>query len=146
MKPGTQPYRLLAFLRENPGASRLDIDKGMDPYVANITGRISEVRAYMRSKGGDVVAFKRGDGRDGYRVVEPRPVTTGEPMALGIDETHCLVTDCAASISGRMSSPEGRRTARAAGWSVSEYAPVYEARCPAHRWSRVPMALGLDAR
>jgi hypothetical protein len=80
----------------------------MDPYVANITGRISEVRAYMRTQGGDVVAFKRADGRDGYRVVEPRcancgaaahpetphyfdrpaeprPVTQGEPMALGLD-------------------------------------------------------------
>lgn len=71
-----QAMRLLRYLREHPGASSLEVTR--DLYVVNVTGRISDLRA----AGFDVVCRKRPDGRDGYVVVEPRPVTTGEQMAL----------------------------------------------------------------
>ena len=67
----TQNTRLLAYLRANPGASRLDISRGMDPFIANVTARISEIRAQLRAEGGDVVVIRRPDGYEGWVIREP---------------------------------------------------------------------------
>lgn len=60
MKAGTQPERLYRYLRENPGASSLEITIALG--IVNVTGRVSDLRA----EGIEVRCAKRKDGRDGY--------------------------------------------------------------------------------
>ena len=43
MKPGSQTERLLAFLRENPGSSSLEVTLALG--IVNVTGRFSDLRA-----------------------------------------------------------------------------------------------------
>lgn len=71
-----QPMRLLRYLRDHPGASSLEVTR--DLYLVNVTGRVSDLRA----AGYQVVCRKGPDRRDRYYVVEPRPVTTGDQLAL----------------------------------------------------------------
>ena len=63
-KPGTQPARLLEFLRAHPLATSLEITLALS--LVNVTGRVSDLRAF----GYDVRCERRSDNRDGYRVVE----------------------------------------------------------------------------
>jgi hypothetical protein len=60
----SQPVRLARYLREHPGASSLEVTLACD--IVNVTGRISDLRA----QGVEVVCRKRGDGRDGYWVLD----------------------------------------------------------------------------
>ena len=75
MKPGTQSARLYAYLRENPGASSLEITLALG--IVNVTGRVSDLRA----EGIDVRCAKRKDGRDGYRLVESDGTLFGRNVA-----------------------------------------------------------------
>lgn len=63
----TQNDRLLRYLRENPGASSLEITKALA--IVNVTGRISD----LRKDGKDIIAV-RVHGIYRYHVVEPQPV------------------------------------------------------------------------
>ena len=73
----TQNERVLAFLRSNPGATALDIAHGCHPWVSNPRARISDLRAanYV------IEPRKRADGKTGFWVREPTPVTTGEQVS-----------------------------------------------------------------
>jgi hypothetical protein len=62
----SQTDRVVAFIRANPGASRMEITQGLAPFVANVTGRVSDARA----AGVTVDCRKRTDGRKGYWIVE----------------------------------------------------------------------------
>lgn len=77
-QPLTQVDRLVAYLRTHPAASGLEIVRALD--MPKYTGRISDARA----QGYDVVCETRSDGRKGYRVIEPRRVTTGEQIGLSL--------------------------------------------------------------
>ena len=70
----TQTDRLIAFLREHPEATSLEVT--MATSICNVTGRVSDARA----AGVDIVCSRRADGRQGYRVREPRPVDRGEQL------------------------------------------------------------------
>lgn len=74
----TQAQSLLWYLRKYPGSSSLEITHDLS--LVNVTGRVSDLRA----QGIDVVCFTRDDGVKGYRIVEPRPVTKGEPISMGL--------------------------------------------------------------
>ena len=78
LKANGQPARLLRWLREHPGASSLEITQAL--YIVNVTGRVSD----LRSSGYIVQCRRRPDGADGYVVVEPRAVTTGETVGMGL--------------------------------------------------------------
>jgi hypothetical protein len=65
---GTQTARLVAYLRDHPEATSLDITLACG--IVNVTGRVSDARA----AGTDIVCVRRFDGRQGYVVVEPEPV------------------------------------------------------------------------
>lgn len=68
MKPESQSARLLRWLRENPGASSLDITLALR--IINVTGRVSDLRA-----AGYVIDCRKDEaGVDRYVVVEPEPV------------------------------------------------------------------------
>jgi hypothetical protein len=58
----TQTDRLVRWLRENPGATGLEIVKALS--LPKYTSRISDARA----AGINVVCIKRADGRKGYVV------------------------------------------------------------------------------
>ena len=75
---GTQVDRLVSFLRSHPEATSLEVTLATS--IVNVTGRVSDARA----QGFDVRCERRSDGRLGYRVVEPRPVTEGEQVALAL--------------------------------------------------------------
>ncbi len=70
MRPGSQPDRLYRYLRENPGASSLEVTIALG--IVNVTGRVSDLRA----EGIPVVCAKRKDGRDGYTLA-PGDMTLG---------------------------------------------------------------------
>ena len=70
----TQTERLIGFLRENPGASSLEVTLSCG--IVNVTGRVSDIRA---RPGLDVVCRKRRDKVSGYWLVEA-PVQ----MAVGL--------------------------------------------------------------
>lgn len=72
----TQTARVVAFLRTHSQASSLEITLATG--VVNTTGRISDARA----SGVEIVCETRSDGRKGYRVVESRPVLTGEQVSV----------------------------------------------------------------
>lgn len=72
----TQVERLVRWLRANPGASGMEIITALR--LPKYTSRISDAR----DQGIDIVCFKDADGVNRYRVVEPRPVTAGEQVAL----------------------------------------------------------------
>ncbi len=74
MKPGGQCHRLYGYLRENPGASSLEITLALD--IVNVTGRASDLRA----EGIGVRCAKRKDGRYGYSL-ESGPLTLGLEQA-----------------------------------------------------------------
>lgn len=65
----TQVERLVRFLRSHPGASGMEIITALA--LPKYTSRISDAR----DQGIDIECFRRGDGVNGYRVVE-RPVQT----------------------------------------------------------------------
>lgn len=69
----TQNQRVLAFLRGHPRATAIEIGMGVHPWVSNPRARISDLRA----QGHVIEPTKRADGRTGFVVREPRPVTTG---------------------------------------------------------------------
>ena len=60
----TQARRLLAYLRQNPGASSLEVTR--DLLIVNVTGRVSDLRA----RGYEVQCITRTDGNKGYVVRE----------------------------------------------------------------------------
>lgn len=60
----TQTRLLLVYLRQNPGASSLEVT--IDCGIVNVTGRVSDLRA----AGHTVECRRRMDGRDGYWVRE----------------------------------------------------------------------------
>jgi hypothetical protein len=63
MKP-TQTARLIAFLREHPEATSLDVTLATN--IINVTGRVSDARA----AGISIECVRRFDGRQGYVLVE----------------------------------------------------------------------------
>jgi hypothetical protein len=67
----TQSDRVLAYLRQHPLATVMELSFGLQPFVANPRARISDLRA----AGYVVRPEKRPDGRTGFRVVEA-PVQT----------------------------------------------------------------------
>jgi hypothetical protein len=60
----TQTQTLIRFLRDNPGATSLEITLATS--LVNVTGRVSDARA----AGFIVDCRKRTDGRKGYWIVE----------------------------------------------------------------------------
>lgn len=76
----TQNERVLAFLRAHPLATALEIGMGVHPWVSNPRARISDLRA----QGHVIEPTKRADGRTGFMVREPRPVTTGVQEGLSL--------------------------------------------------------------
>lgn len=74
----TQTERLIAYLRTHPLASGLEIISALS--LPKYTSRISDARAL----GVQIVCETRADGRKGYRIVEPRPVLTGEQQAMAL--------------------------------------------------------------
>lgn len=78
MTKPTQAQRLLDYLRANPGASSIEITFALR--IVNVTGRISD----LRREHINVECFRDKDGVDRYRVVESRPITSGEPQVLGL--------------------------------------------------------------
>lgn len=62
----TQNERVLAFLRDHPLATALDIAHGCHPWVSNPRARISDLRA----QGYVIRPEKRQDGKTGFVVVE----------------------------------------------------------------------------
>jgi Helix-turn-helix domain len=73
----TQAVRLLAYLREHPGASSLEITR--DLALVNVTGRVSDLRA-----AGYRIDAVRVAGVFRYRLI-PQPVQltlTGEEVAV----------------------------------------------------------------
>jgi hypothetical protein len=78
MTEPTQSERVLAFLRAHPGATALDIAHGCHPWVSNPRARISDLRA----AGHVVDMVRRTDGKNGFVVREPRPVTSGETVPM----------------------------------------------------------------
>lgn len=78
LKVDGQAMRLLRWLRDHPGASSLEITGAL--YVVNVTGRVSDLRA-----AGYVIECRRdGKGVQRYAVVEPKPVTSGETVGMGL--------------------------------------------------------------
>ena len=75
MKAGTQPERLYRYLRENPGASSLEIIR--DLAVTNATGRLSDLRDIGEREGFVIVRERRPDGRDGYSIAPAGQATLG---------------------------------------------------------------------
>lgn len=67
----SQVDRLLAYLRQNPGASSLEITMACG--IVNVTGRISDLRA----RDIEVQCYRRSDGRDGYRVIDKAQLALG---------------------------------------------------------------------
>lgn len=74
----TQNERVLAYLRAHPGATAMELAHGCSPWVSNPRARISDLRA----NGYRVDMVKREDGRNGFVVVEPVPVASGQ---IGMD-------------------------------------------------------------
>lgn len=74
----TQVARLVAFIRSHPECSADDIWQATR--IAKYTSRISDAR----KQGFDIRCETRFDGQPGYRVVESRPITSGEPQVLGL--------------------------------------------------------------
>lgn len=62
----TQVERLLAYLRANPGATTMELQLALRPFVSNPRARISDARA----RGIDIECVKRGDGQCGFVVHE----------------------------------------------------------------------------
>jgi len=67
----TQTQTLIAFLRNNPGATSLEITLATS--LVNVTGRVSDARA----AGYTVDCRKRTDGRKGYWIVEKAQTELG---------------------------------------------------------------------
>lgn len=78
LKIDGQAMRLLRYLRDNPGASSLDIIRELR--IVNTTGRISD----LRRAGYVIECRRRPDGYVGYLVIEPKPVTAGVQEALSL--------------------------------------------------------------
>ena len=74
----TQAERVERFIRANPGCTTMQIQRGCDPWISNPRARMSDLRA----RGVDVVCEKRPDGREGFRIREPRRADTGEQIGL----------------------------------------------------------------
>lgn len=64
----TQTARLIAYVREHPGASSFEVTLACR--IVNVTGRVSDARA----SGVDIRATRDEDGVFRYRIVEPEPV------------------------------------------------------------------------
>jgi hypothetical protein len=70
----TQVARILAFLRDHPGCSILELTQGLDPFVANPRARISDARA----EGYRIDCHRRErDGRLAYWLIESYDGTLG---------------------------------------------------------------------
>lgn len=64
--PTTQNGRVLAYLRANPGATFVECYEAMQPRIANIRARHSDLRQKF---GIEVVCEPRPDGHEGFRVL-----------------------------------------------------------------------------
>lgn len=64
----TQTTRLIAYLRQHPDSTSLDITLACG--IVNVTGRVSDARA----AGVAIACERRKDGRQGYHIVDPEPV------------------------------------------------------------------------
>lgn len=64
----TQAETLVAYLREHPQATSLEVTLATS--IVNVTGRVSDARA----AGHQIVCARRRDGRQGYTFIEPEPV------------------------------------------------------------------------
>lgn len=65
----TQTERLIAYLRENPGATSLEVTLATN--LVNVTGRVSDARVIGREHGFDIECRRRDrDNRFGYFLVE----------------------------------------------------------------------------
>lgn len=73
--PTTQNGRVLAFIRSHPGATFVECYWAMDPPIANIRARHSD----LRIRGFDIVCEQRADGHEGFTLRAP-----DEQLALGI--------------------------------------------------------------
>ena len=62
----TQCARILAFLRANPGATTMELQLALRPFVSNPRARISDLRA----RGHTVECRRRVDGFEGFWVRE----------------------------------------------------------------------------
>ena len=77
----TQTDRIVAFIRANPGCTTMQIQYGLEPFVANPRGRISDARA----QGVAIECRKRADGRLGYYIREARPAPlSGQQESLAL--------------------------------------------------------------
>lgn len=74
----TQTTRIVDFIRTHPGCSTMELTLGLAPFCANPRARISDARA----QGFVIDCSRRGDGRLGYTLLEPRAVTRGEAVSL----------------------------------------------------------------
>lgn len=63
----TQAERVLEFIRTHPACSTMELQYGLDPFVANPRARISDLRA----AGYHIECVRDEDGVQRYRVVEP---------------------------------------------------------------------------
>lgn len=70
-KPETQVQRLVRYLRVNPGASTMELQLALRPFVSNPRARISDAR----QSGIDIECIKRDDGQRGF-VVRDEPTQT----------------------------------------------------------------------
>jgi hypothetical protein len=68
----TQSDRVLAFLRDHPLATAMEISTGVHPWVSNPRARISDLRA----AGYTIKPVRREDGRTGFVVIEDVNVQT----------------------------------------------------------------------
>jgi helix-turn-helix protein len=66
----TQSDRVLAFIREHPGATAIEISMGCRPWISNPRARLSDLRA----AGYTIKPVRRADGRTGFVVVEAEAV------------------------------------------------------------------------
>ena len=75
MTAKTQTDRIVAYIRDHPDCSILDIVRGLDPFCANPRARISDAR----KEGHEIVCERGKDGVQRYALVLP-----DEQLGLGI--------------------------------------------------------------
>ena len=74
----TDVERIVAYLREHPGSSVMDIRFAL--YISNVTARMSDAR----ESGVEFIKWRDDHGVYRYRVVERAPVTRGEQIGLAL--------------------------------------------------------------
>ena len=79
----TQNDRVLAFLREHPGATAMDVGLGCHPWVSNPRARFSD----LRDAGHIIDCIRRDDGHNGYWLREAPVQST---LFDEVDVAHCF--------------------------------------------------------